>query len=291
MPVTVDFTRPVGSYPVEAMDWNTGNPFDISKYYPSTAGLLFLGRDHDCAHTRYWIDGGLILELQTGSANQAFGLFVARPAGAVNQIRIATVFDFVQSLKQEVKTSPPPPRQTLPFIGSLGVVANDANVPTGLSASDKRVGATCVFNYDPDSPATVPPSASPSEQRLRLNAPASMYSNPRPNNDFHEFQFLRAPLSPHAPGRPLAEFTLEMTATAGTEPNFATAWMRLSVSPAAFGPDGGPANAVTSKVFHDLDNVTYAGVALAITDTSTTGLQPSMGPFRARVKKLEVDFI
>lgn len=33
-----------------------------------------------------------------------------------------------------------------------------------------------------------------------------------------------------------------------------------------------------------------AGVALVITDGFTTWLQPSMGPLRARIKKLEVDF-
>lgn len=183
MPVSIDFTNPVGNYPTEPMDWNTGNPFDVSKIYPGTDGMLFLGRDHDCAHTRYYIDRGLKVELETSAVNQDFGLFVARPPGPVNQIHIVTVFDFVESLKRETKTSAAPRRHTVPFVGSIGVVANNADVPSGLSAADKRIGATCVFNYDPDAPETIPPSAPPSEERLRLNAPGSMYSDPRPKND------------------------------------------------------------------------------------------------------------
>ena len=278
MSVSIDFTHPTGNYPTEAMDWNTGNPFDVSKFYPGTAGLLFLSRDQDCAHTRYSIDGGLILELETSAVNQAFGLFVARPPGPVNQIRIVAVFDFLQSLKRVIKASGPP--LMLPFIGSVGVVANDADVPTGLSdKNDGRIGATCALNYDP---------ADDPDQRLRLNAPGSMYSA-KPINDFHKFDFLRAPLSPR-PASPSSEFTLELTATAAAAPAFATAWMQLSVLPATFGPDGGPAKIATSKIFHDFDTITYAGVALAITDTDTTWLQPSMGPLRVRIKKLEVDF-
>lgn len=66
--------------------------------------------------------------------------------------------------------------------------------------------------------------------------------------------------------------------------------MRLSVAPATFGPDGGPTKILKSRIFQDFDTITYAGVALAITDGFTTWLQPSMGPLRARIKKLEVDF-
>jgi hypothetical protein len=285
---TIDFTHPGGIYPTEAMDWNTGNPFDVSKSYPATAGILFLGRDHDCAHTKYFIDGGLILELETSAVNQAFGLYVARPAGLpVNQIHIVAVFDFFQSLKRVIRTSGPP--QTVPFIGSVGVVANNADVLTGLSdANDKRIAATCALNYDPDADPAAP-GAPPSHQRLKLNAPGTMFSNPRPINDFHDFEFLRAPLPPKPVGGPL-EFTLEMTATAAAAPDFAMAWMQLSVVPAIFGPDGGPTKIATSKIFHDFDAITYAGVALAITDTDTTWIQPSMGPLRVRIKRLEVDF-
>lgn len=289
MSISLDFTNPAGNYPTEPMDWNTGNPFDVSKFYPSTAGLLFLGRDHDCAHTRYYVDGGLVVELETTAVNQAFGLFVAKPSGPANQIHVVAVFDFIESLKQQIKTSAPPHKYTIPFVGSVGVVASNADLSTGLSPTDKRVGATCALNYDPDSPPTDPPSAPPSHQRLRLNAPGSMYSS-RPANDFHDFDFLRAPLSPNPPGGPAPEFTLEMTATAAVAPGFATAWMSLSVIPSTFGPDGGPTKIATSKVFHDFSTVTCAGVALAITDASTNWLQPSMGPLRARIKKLEVDF-
>ena len=298
MAISIDFTNPEGDYPTEPMDWNTGNPFDLSQIYPSTAGLLFLGRDHDCAHTRYYIDDGLVLELQTTAVNQAFGLFVAKPAGGVNEIKIVTVFDFLGSLKQEIRTSAG--HRTVPFIGSVGVVANnaklvadendDGSVPIGLTRADRRIAATCVLNYDPDGAETVPPSAPPSVQRLRLNAPGILYSSTGPKNPFHEFNFLRPRLSPKPPGGASPQFTLEMTATAATNPDFAKAWMRLSVAPPTFGPDGGPEKVAVSKVFQDFSAITYAGVALAITYTSTTWLQPSMGPLRARIKKLEVDF-
>ena len=204
MAISIDFTNPEGDYPTEPMDWNTGNPFDLSQIYPSTAGLLFLGRDHDCAHTRYYIDDGLVLELQTTAVNQAFGLFVAKPAGGVNEIKIVTVFDFLGSLKQEIRTSAG--HRTVPFIGSVGVVANnaklvadendDGSVPIGLTRADRRIAATCVLNYDPDGAETVPPSAPPSVQRLRLNAPGILYSSTGPKNPFHEFNFLRPRLSP-----------------------------------------------------------------------------------------------
>lgn len=181
MPISIDFTRPVGNYPTEAMNWNTGNPFESWKFYPGTDGIPFLGRDHDCAETRYYIDGGLIVELEATAVNQAFDLFLAKPAGPLNEIRIVTVFDFVESLNREIRTSGGLRRHSLPFVGSVGVVANNADVPNGLSSAGKRIGATCALNYDPDAPETDPPSAPPSVERLRLNAPGAMYSDPRPS--------------------------------------------------------------------------------------------------------------
>jgi hypothetical protein len=288
MPISIDLSNPVGPYPVEPMDWNSGKPFDLSKFYPSTQGMLFLARDAGCEHTRYWIDGGLILELETSSINQAFGLFVARPAGTVSQINIIALFDFIECQKNEVQLSGPPGRATLPFVGSIGVVANNADLPSGLSANDSRIGATCVLNFDPEGPVTDPPSAPPSVQRLRLNAPASMYAKPRPDNPFHDYDFLRDHLSPHPPSK--TAFRLELSATAGSGPANATAWMRLTPTPAIFPPDGGPSKTVVSKLFKDLNAITCAGVALAITDATSTWLQSSMGPLRARIKSLEVDF-
>lgn len=284
--VAIDFTNPIGNFPTEAMDWNIGNPFNITKFYPGAGQRLFLGRVHDCAHTKYWIDGGLVLELEATAVNQNFGLFVDRPAQAVDEIMISVRFDFVQSLKRTMRTSEPPHKYTVPFLGAIGVIATDADVTLPFPSPANVIGATCPHQYDPESTATGG-GAPPDKERLKLNGPGAMYKNPRFAYPFHEFDFLRSPLSPNPPGGPSTEFTLEMTATAN--PAAATTVMSLSQSPASF-PKDNDGHVFTSKFFTDFGAIKYAGVALSITDASTDWLQPSMGPLRARIKQLTVEF-
>jgi hypothetical protein len=308
--ISLDFTKPTGIDPGRAIDWRPGDEVDLSRYYPDQEGmdLLRFARSSDVAYSDIYLDGGLILEMRARSPNQSFGVFYPRPFAPRPSDQLDKVYGvdvrvwFDRFAVRRNWIVPNLALQEFPsFIGSVAAIGTQAKADVGQTSdpdTDKNIGATCVFNYDPG--GGVIDGVDPSRERMRLHGPPAQYSN-KPHGTFQPYGFSTSdwlhPLRRRwGPWLPMGEqfentgwpFCLHLSATVSKDSSPATAMLYLDQwRPGAPVSDHcGPGN---SKYYtNNLAALSWAGAALVITDA--TWLPYDLGPALVRITKLELTF-